>query len=145
MNDRVAVGGDSSGGNLAAAAALKARDEGVELAAQLLVYPVLDSTEDTDYKVAFRQRYATFAGRPGFGANSYRRLEHIWETYVPDPAARKAPYASPLHAESVDGVAPATIVTRLRCTRMATGFPRNTTRTAISCHCSGSRGSMSGP
>jgi acetyl esterase len=109
--DSVAVGGDSSGGNLAAAAALKARDEGVELAAQLLVYPVLDSTEDTDYKVAFQQRYARFAGRPGFGANSYRRLKHIWETYVPDPAARKASYASPVHAESVDGVAPATIIT----------------------------------
>ncbi|TDO46815.1 acetyl esterase [Kribbella sp. VKM Ac-2527] len=109
--DSVAVGGDSSGGNLAAAAALKARDEGVELAAQLLVYPVLDSTEDTDYKIAFQQRYARFAGRPGFGSNSYRRLEHIWETYVPDPSARKASYASPLHAESVYGVAPATIIT----------------------------------
>ncbi|WP_328996109.1 alpha/beta hydrolase [Kribbella sp. NBC_01245] len=107
----VAVGGDSSGGNLAAAAALKARDEGVELAAQLLVYPVLDSTEGTDYKVAFQQRYARFAGRPGFGSNSYRRLKHIWETYVPDPAARKASYASPLHAESVGGVAPAAIIT----------------------------------
>ncbi|TCM37258.1 alpha/beta hydrolase [Kribbella sp. VKM Ac-2568] len=109
--DSVAVGGDSSGGNLAAAAALKARDERVELAAQLLVYPVLDSIEDTDYKVAFQQRYARFAGRPGFGSNSYRRLRHIWETYVPDPAARKASYASPLHAESVEGVAPATIIT----------------------------------
>ena len=109
--DSVAVGGDSSGGNLAAAAALKARDEGVELAAQLLVYPVLDSTEDTDYKLAFQQRYAHFAGRSGFGSNSYRRLKHIWETYVPDPAVRKAPYASPLHAESVYGVAPATIIT----------------------------------
>jgi acetyl esterase len=109
--DRVAVGGDSSGGNLAAATALKARDEGVELAAQLLVYPVLDSTEDTDYKIAFRRRYATFAGRPGFGVGSSRRLEHIWETYVPDPAARKAPYASPRHAPSLDGVAPVTIIT----------------------------------
>ncbi|MFG1813591.1 alpha/beta hydrolase [Kribbella sp. NPDC049174] len=107
----VAVGGDSSGGNLAAAVALKARDEGVELAAQLLVYPALDSVEDTDYKVAFRQRYATFAGRPGFGSNSCRRLQHIWETYVPDPAARKASYVSPLHTESVYGVAPATIIT----------------------------------
>lgn len=109
--DRVAVGGDSSGGNLAAAAALKARDEGVDLAAQLLVYPALDSLQDTDYKVAFRQRYAQFAGRSGFGSNTFRRLVHIWETYVPDPTVRKASYASPLHAESVDGVAPATIIT----------------------------------
>ena len=107
----VAVGGDSSGGNLAAAAALKARDVRVELAAQLLVYPVLDSTEDTDYKLAFRERYASFAGRSGFGANSYRRLQHIWATYVPDPAVRRTPYVAPLHAESVRGVAPATIIT----------------------------------
>ncbi|MGW1346446.1 alpha/beta hydrolase [Kribbella sp. NPDC002412] len=106
----VAVGGDSSGGNLAAATALKARDEGVELATQLLVYPALDSVEDTDYKVAFRQRYEQFAGRTGFGANSYRRLQYIWRTYVPDPADRKASYVSPLHAESVDGVAPAIVV-----------------------------------
>lgn len=108
---RVAVGGDSSGANLTAAVALKARDEDVELAAQLLVYPVLDSTEDTDYKVAFERRYAHFAGRPGYGRNSYRRLKHIWETYVPDPTARKMSYASPMHAESVRGVAPAVVIT----------------------------------
>jgi acetyl esterase/lipase len=108
--DSVAVGGDSAGGNLAAAAALKARDEGVALAAQLLVYPALDSTEDTDYKVAFPQRYARFAGQQGFGPNSNRRLKHLWATYVPDPAARKMSYASPLHAESVHGVAPAVII-----------------------------------
>ncbi|GAB2656626.1 alpha/beta hydrolase [Kribbella swartbergensis] len=107
----VAVGGDSSGGNLAAAAALRARDEGLELAAQLLVYPALDSVEDTDYKVAFRRRYEHFAGRPGFGSNTDRRLRYIWETYVPDPALRRTSYASPLHAESVDGVAPVTIIT----------------------------------
>ncbi len=107
----VAVGGDSSGGNLAAAVALKARDEGVELAAQLLVYPVLDSTQDTDYKVAFEQRYADFAGRPGYGRNSYRRLKHIWETYVPDPAVHRMSYASPLHAVSVRSLAPAVVIT----------------------------------
>lgn len=109
--ERVAVGGDSSGGNLAAAVALKARDLGVELAAQLLIYPAVDSTEDTDYKLAFRRRYESFAGRTGFGTNSYQRLQHIWAAYVSDSAARSTPYASPLHAESVEGVAPATIIT----------------------------------
>ncbi|MFI5694049.1 alpha/beta hydrolase [Kribbella sp. NPDC051586] len=109
--ERVVVGGDSSGGNLAAAVALKARDESVELAGQLLIYPAVDSTEDTDYKVAFRTRYESFAGRTGFGANSYQRLQHIWAAYVSDPAARRTPYASPLHAESLNGVAPATIIT----------------------------------
>ncbi|WP_160160824.1 alpha/beta hydrolase [Actinomadura sp. K4S16] len=109
--DGVAVGGDSSGGNLAAAVALKARDDGVEIAAQMLVYPVLDSTEDTDYKVAFRRRYVRFAGQPGFGPNTYRRLKHIWGAYVPDPALRACPYASPLHAPSLAGIAPAVIIT----------------------------------
>lgn len=109
--DSVAVGGDSSGGNLAAATALKARDNNVELAAQLLVYPVLDSTEDTDYKVAFTRRYARFAGQLGYGLNTYRRLGHIWHSYVPDPVLRVDPYASPRHAQSLAGVAPAVIIT----------------------------------
>jgi acetyl esterase/lipase len=108
--DSVAVGGDSAGGNLAAAVALRAREEGVALAAQLLVYPALDSTEDTAYKVAFPRRYARFAGQQGFGPDSNRRLKHLWATYVPDPAARKMSYASPLHAESVHGLAPAVII-----------------------------------
>jgi acetyl esterase/lipase len=45
--DRVAVGGESAGGNLAAAVALRARDQGVGLAFQLLVCPVLDWRPDS--------------------------------------------------------------------------------------------------
>ena len=108
---QVAVGGDSSGGNLAAAAALNARDRGVELTVQLLVYPVLDSTQDADYKLSFRQRYATFAGHAGYGPDTYDRLAHIWATYVPDPAMRTLPHASPMHAETLRGLAPAVIIT----------------------------------
>ena len=59
---KVAVAGDSSGGNLAAAVALRARDRGIELALQLLVYPVLDNTAATAYKRLFRERYSTFRG-----------------------------------------------------------------------------------
>jgi len=109
--DRVAVGGDSSGGNLAASAALKARDRGVDLTAQLLVYPVLDSTEDTDYKRGFVERYARFAGHAGFGPNAYRRLSYIWQTYVPDAAQRTSAYASPMHARTLRGVAPVVLIT----------------------------------
>jgi acetyl esterase len=43
-NMRVGVAGDSAGGNLAAAVAIACRDEGIDLAAQLLVYPVTDAT-----------------------------------------------------------------------------------------------------
>jgi acetyl esterase len=108
---QVAVGGDSSGGNLAAAAALRARDRDVELTAQLLVYPVVDSTQDTDYKIRFKDRYATFAGQAGYGPNTYDRLRHIWATYIPDPLMRTSPCASPMHAPTLRGVAPAVIIT----------------------------------
>src|SRR6202000_2049269 len=40
--NRLGVGGDSAGGNLAATAAIACRDAGIKLAAQLLVYPVAD-------------------------------------------------------------------------------------------------------
>ncbi len=109
--DRVAVAGDSSGGNLAAAAAIKARDRNVRVAAQVLVYPVLDSRADTEFKRTFRARYARFANQPGFGLNTFERINHIWETYVPDPAMRDCPYASPAHAGTLRGVAPAVIIT----------------------------------
>jgi acetyl esterase len=107
----VAIGGDSSGGNLAAAVALKARDAGMELAAQLLVYPVLESTQDTDFKRQFKERYASFAGQIGYGPNTHERLKYIWETYAPDPSVRDSPRASPLHAPTLRGVAPTVVVT----------------------------------
>lgn len=107
----VAVGGDSSGGNLAAAVALKARDSGLGLASQLLVYPVLDSTEDTAFKLQFKERYASFAGQLGYGPSAYERLKFIWETYIPDSARRDSPFASPLHAPSLQGIAPVILIT----------------------------------
>ena len=57
----VAVAGDSAGGNLAAVVAARARDEGVALAHQLLVYPVMDVAMDTPSYAAFAQ---------GFGLDS---------------------------------------------------------------------------
>ena len=107
---RLAVGGDSSGGNLAAAVALKASGLGLALVAQLLVYPVLDSTEDTGYKQMFEQRYRSFAGENGYGAAAAERLKYIWQTYVPDPELRVSPLASPLHASTFRGVAPAIVI-----------------------------------
>ncbi len=106
----VIVAGDSSGANLAAAAAIKARDAGVPLAAQLLVYPVLDS-EETPFKRDFRDRYTPFVGQAAFGTSSYERIVRIWEEYVPDPELRRSPLAAPLRATDLHGVAPAVIVT----------------------------------
>jgi acetyl esterase len=87
---RVAVAGDSSGGNLAAAVAIKARDRNVRLAAQVLVYPVVESRTDTEFKRWFRARYGRFANQPDFGPATADRINYIWETYVPDPAVRVA-------------------------------------------------------
>ncbi len=109
--DRIAMAGDSSGGNLVAATAIKSRDRGVAIALQVLIYPVLDSFASTPYKMGFRDRYAVFAGQADFGLTAFDRLNHIWEQYVPDPARRTDPYASPMRARSLHGVAPAVIVT----------------------------------
>ena len=54
---QVAVGGDSSGGNLAAAVALRARDHGLRLALQLLVYPVLDADPNASYREDYAKRH----------------------------------------------------------------------------------------
>ena len=97
--DRVVVAGDSSGGNLAAVVALRARDRGVPLALQVLIYPVTDCDLDSP-------GYLTH----GVGLNLTRaKMEWYWGKYMngADPAQ---PEASPLRAE-LAGVAPALIVT----------------------------------
>ncbi|MBE1878312.1 alpha/beta hydrolase [Myceligenerans pegani] len=108
---RVAVGGDSAGGNLAAAAALRARDLRVDLALQLLVYPVLDSTMDTTAKQRFVESYSDFAGRGDYGRTTYERIAYLWDAYVPDELMRRSPVVSPLHAETLRGAPPAVVVT----------------------------------
>jgi acetyl esterase len=109
--DRVAVGGDSAGGNLAAAVALRCRDHGVALAHQLLVYPALQPDVDSDFFRAFRERYQRFLGHRDFGADSQEGIRRVWEVYIPDPLQRTLPDAAPMWAASVAGVAPATIIT----------------------------------
>ena len=97
---RVAVGGDSAGGNLAAAVALRARDRGLPLAFQALVYPVTDFDLDTD---SYRE-HAT-------GLNlSKAKMEWYWRLYL-DGADPLQPEASPLRAETLAGVAPALVQT----------------------------------
>lgn len=100
--DRIAVGGDSAGGNLAAAVTLLARDEGgPALTGQLLVYP------NTDY------RSPTASMREGtdpylFNATS---VAWYWENYLASPEDGMHPLASPLRAESLAGLPPALVIT----------------------------------
>jgi len=110
-NDLLAVGGDSSGGNLAAATAILARDAGINLRLQVLVYPVLDYRIDSPSYAHFSERYGEFAGIAGYGRSMVRVIRYIWEEYVPDPSQRTDERASPLRARSFTNLAPAFIVT----------------------------------
>jgi acetyl esterase len=109
---QLAIGGESAGGNLAAAVALRARDRSLRLALQLLVCPVLDyrRVDGAAYR-EWGQRYRGFAGRETFGVEFTEGMRWIWEQYVPDVAQRATPEASPLQAPSLAGVAPALIIT----------------------------------
>jgi acetyl esterase len=99
--DLLLVGGDSSGGNLAAVTALMARDrKGPRLAAQLLLYPVIAADFDT-------QSYRQF-GRGYY--NPLPALKWYWDQYVPEVADRTNPYASPLHAADHCGLPPTVAV-----------------------------------
>ena len=97
---RVAVGGDSAGGNLAAVTALIARDRGgPPIAAQLLIYPVMAADFDNE-------SYRLFG--KGF-YNPKPALQWYWDQYVPALDDREHPYASPLRAD-LAGLPPAIVV-----------------------------------
>jgi acetyl esterase len=98
---RIAVGGDSAGGNLAAAVGLRARDRGLPLALQVLVYPVTDYDFD-------RPSYAAYAD--GYGLTR-EAMRWYWDLYLGSAGDGFDPQASPLRAADVAGVAPALVIT----------------------------------
>ena len=98
---RLAIAGDSAGGNLAAVTTVLARDRGgPKLVAQLLLYPVLAADFDTE-------SYREFA--TGF-YNTRDAMRWYWNQYLPDLGNRAHPTASPLHAD-LAGLPPAAVVT----------------------------------
>lgn len=99
---RIAIGGDSAGGNLATAVALKVREsETLKLFYQLLVYPVTNYYFDTESY----QKYATnyFLTR--------RAMEWFWDQYLPDESAGREIYASPLRCKNLTGLPTALVIT----------------------------------
>ena len=97
---RIGVSGDSSGGNLAAATCLKARDTGgPDIRFQVLIYPATDAACATS-------SYETYA--EGYGLERLR-MQWNWEQYLADPGDGDHPYASPLRAE-LGGLPPALVV-----------------------------------
>ena len=99
---RLAVMGDSAGGNLAAAAALVARDRGgPDLRAQVLVYPVIDYRFDTSSHVDPGHEHVLQSDE----------VQYFWQEYLADPADAEHPYASPLRSPSLAGLPPALVIT----------------------------------
>jgi acetyl esterase len=100
---RLAVAGDSVGGNMAAVVTLMANQRrGPRIAFQVLFYPVTDAGFDTP-------SYNRFADGPWL---TRRAMEWFWDAYLPDPAARKQPTAAPLNAslEQLAGLPEALVI-----------------------------------
>jgi len=99
---KIAVGGSSAGGTLAAAVALMCRDRGgPDLALQLLLYPALDDRLDSPSM----RRY------PRTPAWHIEDSQHMWQHYLgPDPATRAMPYAVPARCTDLAGLAPAYVL-----------------------------------
>jgi acetyl esterase len=99
---RIAVGGDSAGGNLAAAVTLLARERGgPDLVGQVLVYPNTDHGADTP-----SLRDST--DPTWFNRHS---VAWYWNHYLADPADGADPLASPLRAGDLSGLPPALVIT----------------------------------
>ncbi|MFE9044678.1 alpha/beta hydrolase [Streptomyces sp. NPDC007818] len=100
---RVAVTGESVGGCMSAVFALmnKEREDGLDLKAQVLLYPVTDADFDTPSYVQFAEGY--YLTRDG--------MKWFWDAYTTDPDERKQHYASPLRStlEQLKGL-PTTLV-----------------------------------
>lgn len=103
-SSRLAVAGDSVGGNMAAAVLLLAKERGgPKIDYQVLFYPVTDANFDTQSY----QQYAT-----GIWLTR-EAMKWFWNNYLPDEEARKQPTASPLQAslDQLRGQPPALIIT----------------------------------
>ena len=98
---RLAVGGDSAGGNLAAGAALTAARENLPLAYQLLVYPVTDAAHEGESAGLFADGF--------YLTKAFMELAN--ETYLTPDTDLRDPRISPIHAEIPAGLAPAYVAT----------------------------------
>ncbi len=103
-SSRLAVAGDSAGGNMAAVMAILAKQrEGPKIAYQVLFYPVTDANFDT-------QSYHEYASGYELDRDT---MKWMWDNYLPDKDTRKEPWLRRLQA-SVDllkGLPPALVIT----------------------------------
>ena len=100
---RIAIGGESAGGNLAAVVSLLARDQGVPLPVhQLLIYPVTDIADGSASASANENATAKPLNQA--------MLNWFFGYYVPTGVDRTQPMLSPYHAASLAGLPPATVI-----------------------------------
>jgi acetyl esterase len=100
--DRIAVGGDSAGGQLAAVTALTLRDDpAIKLAFQLLIYPLTDILMQSDSITRNGQGYLL----------TRENLDYYYGHYFPDKNRRHEWGASPLLAPHLTGLPPALVLT----------------------------------
>ena len=102
--ERLAVAGDSVGGNMTAAVTLLAKERGgPAIRFQALLYPVTDADFETD-------SYSQFAGGPWL---TRKGMQWFWDAYLPDASMRSEATASPLQAslEQLSGLPPALVIT----------------------------------
>jgi acetyl esterase/lipase len=103
-SSRLAVAGDSAGGNMAAVMAILAKQRnGPKIMYQVLFYPVTDANFDTP-------SYHRFASGYQLDRDT---MKSIWDNYLPDKNMRKEPAASPLQApvDLLKGLPPALVIT----------------------------------
>jgi acetyl esterase len=99
---RVAIAGDSSGANLAAAATLMGRDRGARAPVfQLLVCPATDHEFESASMLAYGDGYVM----------ERADLRWCWHHYLSSPADAHNPYAAPLRAASLEGLPPTLVIT----------------------------------
>ena len=97
----IGVGGDSAGGNLASSVALKACSEQlISLAFQLLIYPCNDYQKNYPSATNYSQ---------GYGLTT-QAMKWFWDQYLSKVEDREDPYAVPVKANSLRGVAPAILI-----------------------------------
>jgi acetyl esterase len=97
---RIAIGGDGTGGNLAAGVTLKAREEGgPHLVFQVLIYPMLDATT---------MKPGWFTDLPMVSRDSANK---VLAAYLPAASSLRDPFVSPVFAENLKNLPPAFIVT----------------------------------
>ena len=98
--ERLIVAGDSAGGNLAAAVALKSRDQGrPQIEKQILIYPVIEPNFDTNSYLAFAENYGL----------TRVTMEWFWQQYL-NPAGNDGRYVRLANIDA-EGLPPAFILT----------------------------------